>query len=36
MNELEEKYYSNIKEELVQSVIDKKVDTYITNRIVKY
>ena len=32
MNELEEKYYGNIKEELVQSVIDKKVDTYITNR----
>ena len=32
MNELEEKYYSNIKEELVQSVIDKKIDTYIANR----
>ena len=32
MNELEEKYYSNIKEELVQSVIDKKIDTYFTNR----
>ena len=32
MNELEEKYYSDIKEELVQSVIDKKIDTYFTNR----
>ncbi len=32
MNELEEKYYSNIKEELVQSVIDKKIDTYYTNK----
>ena len=32
MNELEEKYYSNIKDELVQSVIDKKIDTYFTNR----
>ena len=32
MNELEEKYYSNIKEELVQSIIDKKIDTYFTNR----
>ena len=32
MNELEEKYYSDIKEELVQSVIDKKIDTYFINR----
>ena len=32
MNELEEKYYINIKEELVKSVIDKKIDTYFTNR----
>ena len=32
MNELEEKYYIDIKEELVQSVIDKKIDTYFTNR----
>ena len=32
MDELEEKYYSNIKEELVQSVIDKKIDTYFTNK----
>jgi len=32
MNELEEKYYIDIKKELVQSVIDKKVDTYFTNR----
>ena len=32
MNELEEKYYSSIKDELVQSVIDKKIDTYFTNR----
>ena len=32
MNELEEKYYSDIKDELVQSVIDKKIDTYFTNR----
>ena len=32
MNELEEKYYSDIKNELVQSVIDKKVDTYFTNK----
>ena len=35
MNELEEKYYSDIKEELVQSVIDKKIDTYFINRIDK-
>ncbi len=32
MNELEEKYYSDIKDELLQSVIDKKIDTYFTNR----
>ena len=32
MNKLEEKYYSDIKEELEQSVIDKKIDTYFTNR----
>ena len=32
MNELEEKYYINIKEELVKSVIDKKIDTYFTYR----
>ena len=32
MNELEEKYYGNIKDELLQSVIDKKIDTYFTNR----
>ena len=32
MDELEEKYYSDIKKELVQSVIDKKIDTYFTNR----
>ena len=32
MNELEEKYYSNIKNELLQSAIDKKIDTYLTNR----
>ena len=30
MNELEENIYNDIKNELVQSVIDKKVDTYIT------
>ena len=32
MNEFEEKYYNDIKNELIQSVIDKKVDTYFTNR----
>ncbi len=32
MNELEEKVYKEIKNELVQSIIDKKVDNYITNR----
>ena len=29
MNELEEKVYKEIKNELVQSIIDKKVDNYI-------
>ena len=32
MNEFEENIYNGIKKELVQSVIDKKVDTYFTNR----
>ena len=32
MNEFEEKYYNDIKNELMQSVIDKKIDTYFTNR----
>ena len=32
MNELEENAYVEIKNELIQSVIDKKVDTYFTNR----
>ena len=32
MNEFEENAYAEIKNELVQSVIDKKVDTYFTNR----
>ena len=32
MNEFEENVYKNIKNELVQSVIDKKIDTYFTNR----
>ena len=32
MTEFEENAYQEIKRELVQSVIDKKVDTYITNR----
>ena len=32
MNEFEEKVYKEIKNELVQSVIDKKIDTYFTNR----
>ena len=31
MNEFEENAYVEIKNELVQSVIDKKVDTYFTN-----
>ena len=32
MNELEENVYKEIKNELIQSVIDKKIDTYFTNR----
>ena len=32
MNEFEENIYNDIKNELVQSVIDKKIDTYFTNR----
>ena len=32
MNEFEENIYNEIKTELVQSVIDKKIDTYFTNR----
>ena len=32
MNEFEENIYKDIKNELVQSVIDKKIDTYFTNR----
>ena len=32
MNKLEENIYEGIKNELVQSVIDKKVDTYFTNK----
>ena len=32
MNELEENIYKEIKNELVQSVIDKKVDNYFVNR----
>ncbi len=32
MNEFEEKVYQEIKKELVQSVIDKKIDTYFTNK----
>ena len=32
MNEFEENAYAEIKNELIQSVIDKKVDTYFTNR----
>ena len=32
MEELEEKVYQNIKKELVDSVIDKKIDTYFTNK----
>ena len=31
MNKFEENTYQDIKNELVQSVIDKKVDTYFTN-----
>ena len=32
MNEFEENIYKDIKNELVQSGIDKKIDTYFTNR----
>ena len=32
MNEFEENIYAEIKNELVQSVIEKRVDTYFTNR----
>ena len=32
MNEFEENVYQEIKKELVQSVIDKKIDTYFTNK----
>ena len=32
MNEFEENAYQEIKNELVQSVIDKRVDTYFTNK----
>ena len=32
MNEIEENIYNEIKNELVQSVIDKKLDTYFTNK----
>ena len=32
MNEKEENVYKEIKKELLQSVIDKKVDTYFTNK----
>ena len=32
VNEFEENVYKEIKNELVQSVIDKKIDTYFTNR----
>ena len=32
MNEVEENIYKEIKNELIQSVIDKKVDTYFVNR----
>ena len=32
MNEFEENIYKNIKDELIQSVIDKKIDTYFTTR----
>lgn len=32
MNEFEENVYKEIKNELVQSVIDKKIDTYFTNK----
>ena len=32
MNEFEENIYNEIKNELVQSVIDKKIDAYYTNK----
>ena len=32
MNEFEEKIYKEIKNELVQSVIDKKIDNYFVNK----
>ena len=32
MNDFEEKIYSKIKNELIQSAIDKKVDTYFVNK----
>ena len=32
MNEFEEKMYKEIRDELVQSAIDKRIDTYFTNR----
>ena len=32
MNEFEEKKYNEIKEELIQSVIDKKIDNYYVNK----
>ena len=32
MDEFEEKNYQEIKQELVQSVIDKKIDIYFTNK----
>ena len=32
MNEFEEKMYKEIRDELIQSAIDKRMDTYFTNR----
>ena len=32
MNEYEENIYNDIKNELVQSIVDKKIDTYFTNK----
>ena len=32
MNEKEEQIYDKIKKELIQNVIDKKIDTYFTNK----
>lgn len=32
MNEFEENIYTDIKKELIQSVIDKKIDNYFTNK----